>query len=181
MLLKDYLENVNIFNLINEIELINFLNPSDLITLDLRLKVLSGNKTLFEPFEKLDHESIARLIVLEFSEKWFKLFEVLCEAENINPRRELTETINKTEVKNATSTNIGKVSGFNSDDLLVNDGSETTGLDDATGETVRTLVNQNIDLNLSFKTLDLLQQNSIIQTIANDVADYLTLSIYKGV
>ena len=179
MLLKEYLENVNIFNLINEIEPINFLNPLDLITLDLRLKVLSGNKTIFESFEKLDPELLAGLISLDFSEKWFKLFGILSEAQNINPRNEITETINKTETKNATSTNIGKVSGFNSDDLLVNDGSETTGLDDATGETVRTLVSQDIDLNISFKTLNLLQQNSIIQTIVSDVAGYLTLSIYK--
>lgn len=179
MLLKDYLENTNIFDLINQIEPISFLNPLDLITLDLRLKTLQGNKTLFESFEKLEPELVAGLIVLDFSAKWFKLFEILSEAENINPRNEITETINKTETKNATSTNIGKVSGFNSDDLLVNDGSESTGLDDATGETVRTLVNQDIDLNISFKALNLLQQNSIIQTIAKDVADYLTLSIYK--
>lgn len=179
MLLKDYLENVNIFDLINQIEPISFLNPLDLITLDLRLKTLQGSRTLFEPFEQLEPELLAGLIVLDFSAKWVKLFEVLSETENINPRRELTETINKTETKNASSTNIGKVSGFNSDDLLVNDGSETTGLDDATGETVRTLVNQDIDLNRSFKTLDLLQQYSIIQTIANDVASYLTISIYK--
>ena len=179
MLLKDYLENVNIFNLINQIRPIDFLNPLDLITLDLRLKTLQGNKTLFESFEKLEPELVAGLIVLDFSAKWFKLFEILSEAENTNPRNEITETINKTETKNATSTNIGKVSGFNSDDLLVNDGNETTGLDDATGETVRTLVNQDIDLNISFKMLNLLQQNSIIQTIVNDVAGYLTLSIYK--
>ena len=179
MILKDYLENVNIFDLINQVEPISFLNPLDLITLDLRLKTLQGSKTLFEPFSGLEPEAVAGLISMDFSAKWSKLFEILSEVENINPRNEITETVNKTEIKNATSSNIGKVSGFNSDELLVNDGSETTGLDDSTGETLRVLTNQDIDLNVSFKMLNLLQQNSIIQTVVNDVVGYLTLSIYK--
>ena len=179
MLLKEYLEGVNIFDLINQIEPLPFEPPLQLINLDLRLKVLHGNKTLFDSFETLEPELVANLLSMDFSKKWSDLVVVLSQADNLNPRTELTETITDGETRTSSSNVLGKVSAYNSDALIVNDGSDTSGLDVSDGERTRTLTDTQIDLATSFNMLNVVQQNSILQTVMQDVANYLTLSIYN--
>ena len=179
MLLKEYLEGVNIFDLINQIEPLPFEPPLQLTNLDLRLKLLHGNKTLFESFESLEPELVANLLSMEFGKKWGDLITVLSQTDNLNPRTELTETITDGETRTSSSNVLGKVSAYNSDTLIVNDGSDTSGLDTSDGERTRTLTDTQIDLANSFNMLNVVQQNSILQTVMQDVANYLTLSIYN--
>lgn len=179
MLLKEYLDGVNIFDLINQIEPLPFEPPLQLTNLDLRLKVLHGNKTLFESFEALEPELVANLLNMDFSKKWSDLVVLLSQADNLNPRTELTETITDGETRTSSSNVLGKVSAYNSDVLIVNDGSDTSGLDVSDGERTRTLTDTQIDLATSFNMLNVVQQNSILQTVIQDVANYLTLSIYN--
>lgn len=175
MKLREYLEGVSIFELMDSINPL----PMPLDNLDLRLKVLHGNRPLFSSFENLEPEIVANLLVLDFAEKWEKLIVVLAQADNINPRREITETITSGETRTNTSSTLGKVSGFNSDDLLTNDGSEMEGLDVSDGERIRTLTDAQINLEQSFKMLNVVDKNSILQTVMSDVSNYLTLSIYN--
>src|SRR5678815_2434281 len=154
MKLREYLDGVNIFELMDAINPLP-LSSLPLDSLDLRLKVLHGNRPLFSTFEKLEPEIVANLLVLDFSEKWGKLIEVLALADNVNPRREVTETITSGETRTNTSNTLGKVSGFNSDDLLANDGTEVEGLDVSDGERVRTLTDSQINLEQSFKMLNI--------------------------
>lgn len=181
MKLKEYLEGVDIFTLMDDIYPLPFMfdPPYQLTDLDLRLKVLHGNKPLFSSFENLEPEIVANLLVLDFLEKWEKLVVVLAQVGNVNPRREITETITSEETRTNTSNTLGKVSGFNSDELLTNDGSEVEGLDVSDGERVRTLTDSQINLQLTFNMLNVIDQNSILQTVMADVSKYLTLSIYK--
>lgn len=178
MNLGEYLDGINIFELMDAINPLP-LSSLQLDSLDLRLKVLHGNKTLFSSFENLDPEIVANLMVLDFSEKWLKLIEVLAQAGSVNPRREVTETITSGETRTNTSNTLGKVSGFNSDDLLTNDGTEVEGLDVSDGERIRTLTDSQINLEQSFNMLNVIDQNSILQTVMKDVSTYLTLSIYN--
>ncbi len=179
MKLREYLDGVNIFALMDAINPLPFTPPLQLVNLDLRLKVIYGNKPLFSSFEGLDPEIVANLLVLDFSEKWEKLIDVLAQAGNVNPRREITETITSGETRTNTSNTLGKVSGFNSDELLTNDGSEVEGLDVSDGERIRTLTDSQINLQLTFNMLNVIDKNSILQTVMADVSKYLTLSIYK--
>ena len=180
MLLKEYLDGVNIFDLIDQIEWLPISSPVQLTNLDLKLKLFHGNKTLFETFESIEPELVASLLNMEFNDKWVKLATFLIsQTDNLNPRTELTETITNGETRTSSNNVLGKVSAYNSDVLITNDGSDTTGLDVSDGERIRTLTDAQIDLANSFNMLNLLQQNSIIQTVVNDVAGYLTLSIYK--
>lgn len=179
MNLKEYLDGVNIFELMNALNPLPFTPPLQLVNLDLRLKVIYGNKPLFSSFEGLAPEIVANLLVLDFSKKWEQLIDVLAQAGNVNPRREITETITSGETRTSTSNTLGKVSGFNSDELLVNDGSEVDGLDVSDGERIRTLTDRQINLQLTFNMLNVIDQNSILQTVMKDVSTYLTLSIYK--
>ena len=179
MKLREYLEDVNIFELMDGINPLPFETTTQFSNLDLRLKVLHGNRPLFSSFEKLEPEIVANLLVLDFSEKWEKLIGVLALSNNINPRREVTETITSGETRTNTSSTLGKVSGFNSDELLINDGNEVEGLDVSDGERIRTLTDAQINLEQSFKMLNIVDRNSILQTVMADVSGYLTLSIYN--
>ena len=181
MKLREYLEDVNIFELMDAINPLPFVDgsPYQVANLDLRLKVLHGNKTLFSSFDKLEPNIVANLLVLDFSEKWEKLIGVLAQTDNTNPRREITETITSGETRTNTSNTLGKVSGFNSDDLLTNDGTEAEGVDVSDGERIRTLTDAQINLEQSFKMLNIVDRNSILQTVMADVSGYLTLSIYN--
>ncbi len=180
MLLKEYLEGVNIFDLIDQIEWLPIGSPVQLTNLDLKLKLFHGNKTLFETFESLEPELVASLLNMEFNDKWVKLATFLVsQTDNLNPRTELTETIIDGETRTSSNNVLGKVSAYNSDALIVNDGSDTTGLDVSDGESVRTLTDTQIDLANNFNMLNVVHQNSILQTVMQDVSNYLTLSIYK--
>ncbi len=181
MKLGDYLEGVSIFGLMDSINPLPFVTGTQyqIANLDLRLKVLYGDRPLFSSFENLEPEIVANLLVLDFSEKWEKLIGVLAQTDNVNPRREITETITSGETRTNTSNTLGKVSGFNSDDLLINDGTEVEGLDVSDGERIRTLTDAQINLEQSFKLLNVVDKNSILQTVMADVSNYLTLSIYE--
>src|SRR5678815_5713999 len=170
MKLREYLDGVNIFELMDAINPLP-LSSLPLDSLDLRLKVLHGNRPLFSTFEKLGPEIVANLLVLDFSEKWLKLIEVLAQAGSVNPRREVTETITSGETRTNTSNTLGKVSGFNSDDLLANDGTEVEGLDVSDGERIRTLTDSQINLEQSFNMLNVIDQNSICLLYTSDAAD----------
>lgn len=181
MKLKEYLEGVSIFELMDDLVPFPFVSGSSyqVADLDLRLKLLHGDKPLFSSFEELEPEMVANLLVLDFSEKWEKLVEVLAQAGNVNPRREVTETITSGETRTNTSNTLGKVSGFNSDALLTNDGTDVEALDVSDGERIRTLTDSQINLQSTFNMLNVIDQNSILQTVMKDVSNYLTLSIYK--
>lgn len=128
-----------------------------------------------------DLKTVAELIVFEFGEKWEKLFTEMWAGFNLGARQvtKVTETTTKTENRKTVKDDVNKVTSYESDDLITNDGSNSIGNDDLTGNETKTTTNEIIDMQTAFNNLSLTMQNSIINTILNDVKQFTTLSIYQ--
>lgn len=127
-----------------------------------------------------DLATVADLIVFEFGEKWEKLLTEIWVGFNLGARQvtKITETTTKTENRKTVKDDVNKVTSYESSDLIVNDGANSTGNDDLTGNETKTTVNEIIDMGTAFNNLSLQMQNSIINTILNDVKQFTTLAIY---
>lgn len=150
--------------------------------LDAMLGLDYGDRFMFSKMVTLPIATVAANIVALYKDKWLNTVAAL----GVSPIADIgagsskrtTETINKTEARNNSRDDVNKVSAFNSDELITNDGTTSTGEDDLTGETQRTLTESNISLINAFNNLSLLDKSNILKLANKDVASYLTLDIY---
>ena len=138
-----------------------------------------GQRKVFDPMVDVDFTTLTRMIYMKHRERWLGLVErELLSSGNQNKRREVTETISSTEDRVSESTDINKVSGFNSPTMIDNDGSTSTGSDGLIGEVTKTLVDEQIDVKNTYDMLTISARDSIMESVVSDVSSFLTLSIY---
>ena len=123
---------------------------------------------------------IADLLTFEFSQKWEILLTEFWVGFNLGARQvtKVTETTTKTENRLTDKDDINTVSGFDSEELITDNGLNSKTKDDLTGEETKTTTNEIIDMETAFNNLSLSTQNSIIEIVLNDVKSFITLSIY---
>lgn len=148
--------------------------------LDAMLGLDYGDRLMFSKMVALPIATVSANIVSLYKDKWLKLIDIQATEIDVSSgaTRKQTETISKKEVRNNTTDNVNKVSAFNSDDLINNDGNNSTGLDDLEGDSTRVLTDSQISLVNAFNNLSLLDKSNILKTVNKDVASYLTLDIY---
>ena len=176
MKLSEFLNGGGLFREVNAIKPFPFLLDSTFV--DMLLVTYNGDKTVFKPVMNWDLETTAKTLVMHFGVKWDLYITQEDMLSNVNTRQEVTETINTTELRNNTRDDVNKISAFNETILIDNDGSNSVALDELDGQVTRTSVNENIDVEHAYNTLNLTSKNSIIQKVLNDVSGFLTLSIY---
>lgn len=158
----------------------SFLNKYPPEVLDSQLSLLYGDRTMLAKLEVKNAYDVAYIIFVNFDEKWQNLIKVNSESFNLaasvsNKKTENTTTTEKT-AKEAANTN--KVSAFNSDELIVDGGSDQTESGDKDGTALKITTDDKISLDSAFNNLTLADQISIIKTVNKDIAQFLTLSIY---
>lgn len=123
---------------------------------------------------------IADLLTFEFSQKWEILLTEFWVGFNLGARQvtKVTETITRTENRLTDKDDINTVSGFDSDELITDNGLNSKTKDDLTGTETKTTTNEIIDMETAFNNLSMQTQNSIIETVLKDVKNFITLSIY---
>lgn len=148
--------------------------------MDTYLDIQYGQRCLYEGFEGRPVNTVAALIVAAFQEKWLAQIEGADRMGGaLTGRAETTtESLSNNEVKSNTQNAVNKVSSFNSNDLIDNDGSTSEMNDTLLGEKDRTQVKQIVDVSEIYKNLDLMTKNGIMNSVTKDVALFLTLSIY---
>lgn len=174
MKLSEFLTKGSLFGAIESIEPFPFIVDAE--ELDLLLSFNCGERFVFPLVGTMTVQSVASLLVLNFRKAWENY--ALMEGLEINSSKVLTETVTNTETRNNTTNQVNTVSAFNDDDMVDNDGSNITGVDDVLGETVRTLTDENKDSKAAFELLNMTAKDSIIKLVLNDVKTFLTLSIY---
>lgn len=178
MTIKDF-ENINlIFSKIREMS--NIFYYDDVVITNLFL-VRYSDKIVNPSLVNLSPEQLAELIILEYSEKWKILTtDLFWKDFNIGAKQitMLTETIDKTEKRNVDKDDLNKVSGFDSDMLIVDNGLNSKTKDDLTGKEEKVTTNQIINMETAFNNLSLAMKNTIIETVLNDVKNFTTLGIY---
>ena len=88
-----------------------------------------------------------------------------------------TETITKTENREVLKDDVNKVSAYDSNDLLANDGSTSNTTDGLTGNENRVTTDEIIDMETIYNNLANTQKNRIIESVLNDVKHFITLRI----
>ena len=123
---------------------------------------------------------IADLLTFEFSKKWEILLTEFWVGFNLGARQvtKVTETTTKTENRLTDKDDLNKVSGFDSEELITDNGLNSKTKDDLTGTETKTTTNEIIDMETAFNNLSMQTQNSIIEIVLNDVKSFITLSIY---
>ena len=139
-----------------------------------------GERQVLPKVEALTLPQLVSLIVNQFRTTWerMELVELTANANLAGSVDATTETTTNSETKANTKDDVNKVSAYNSDTLMTNDGSNSVGSENLSGEKTRVVSRQNKSLETSFKNLDILKKNAIIQSVTRDVANLITLSIY---
>lgn len=148
--------------------------------LDLQMGLSFGQRFMFSKLVTTTPEQMAVNIVAIYKDKWEKLIEALAINYDLSAgtSKKTTETIHKIEARDTTRDDVNKVSAFNTDNLITDTGATSTGADNLTGDTTRTLTEADISLTNAFNNLSMLDQQNIITTVIKDVANYMTLSVY---
>lgn len=145
---------------------------------DILLSIEHGQKAMFENLLKLQADTVATVVFKKFIGRWNALLEREALLDNVNNRVERTEIINKTEDTSSESSGVSKVSAYDSDVMVDNEGSSNDSSNSMTGESVKTIVDEKIDVKNSFKMLNVDVRDTIMSSVVSDVASFLTLSIY---
>ena len=176
MKIKEYLAHDNIFTtIISETSLP--INPELLNGI---LVIEHGEKTLFSKLEGVPVSNAGEYITALHGENWLRLIELnsIYDVVKNGDTNEKTETVTTTENRENQKNDKGLISAYDSDELVVNDGGESSGSDLLTGERVTTVKESKVNLNSLYYNLSLTQKNAILQTVVKDVANFLAINIY---
>ena len=180
MTLEQYLNGGSVWGSIQAIRPFPFFETNTALELDNQTVLNYGNRLLFSKIENKNIDVIAKNIVSLYGDSWDELIKIHAMDYSIgsNNTRKTTENINKTETRTNNREEISKVSAFNTDELINNDGSSVIGDDDLTGDTQRVVIDESINISSAFYNLSLIEKENIIHSVISDVAIYLTLDIY---
>lgn len=139
-----------------------------------------GDRTMFSKMESADIDGISTQILATFEDKWDSLFDFTQLDFNLGAsvtHKTGEKYSGNTERDTVTGQN-NKVSAFNSDALITDTGSDTTGSETTKEDYVKDFTDDTFDIQTAVNNLPLIQKTNIINTVVHDVVNYLTLSIY---
>ena len=139
-----------------------------------------GDRNVNPSIINLTPFQIADLLTFEYGKKWEILSTEIWVGFNLGAKQvnKKTETITKTENREVLKDDVNKVSAYDTDELITNDGNTSNTTDGLTGSESRVITDEIIDMETAFNNLSTQTQNSIIETVLNDVKSFITLSIY---
>lgn len=181
MLLSEYMEGKDLWgDIATTVPTLGFIGSIGANNLNAAQTYNFGEREVLPKVEALTLVQLASLIGNQFYSTWerMELVELTANANLAGAVDATTETTTNEETKANTKDDVNKVSAYNSDTLMTNDGSNSVGSEALSGEKTKVVSRQNKSLENSFKNLDILKKNAIIQSVTRDVANFVTLSIY---
>lgn len=175
--LKDILDEGNLFNEISIIKQYPFVAGNEIV-LNSLLTITHGNKTVYEPYESLTLEEIANILIVLLNERWEQYTLIADIKAQPFDEATLDETIDGVSNNVNTREDLNKVSAFNTEDLITNDGTSVNSSDDLTKTDTKTSTQTNKDKLKAYNMLLDSEKNVIISKVLKDISDTLTLSIY---
>ena len=181
MLLSEYMEGKDLWGEISTaVPTLGFIGSIGAANLNAAQVYNFGEREVLPKVAALTLPQLAGLIANQFYAAWerMELVELTANANLAGAVDATTETTTNEETKANTKDDVNKVSAYNSDTLMTNDGSNSVGSEALSGEKTRVVSRQNKSLENSFRNLDFLKKNAIIQSVTRDTANFVTLSIY---
>lgn len=176
--LGEYLEGDSIFGRIQSLSPFPFFDQMNALDMDKHLNIFYGERLVYHKFIKLDIESVAKLIVGLYSDKWEKMISINEIDFLAGSEKTINEVTDSNRIDTGSNTRTHKVSAFNSEELI-NDNSDidsSTNTTDNNGN--RLLTEKTKSLQNAFNNLQLSKKLNIIEAVVKDVSDYLTLNVY---
>lgn len=178
--LRSYLTGGSIFTAIQTVENFPFFTDNSPTDLDYMLSINYGNRQMFSAFIDVPVNTVAKHIVKLYGDKWTQLITFNSTAVNFgaSSSTKTTGSQKTTGVKNDTSEATNKVSAYNSDDLIVDTGSNNVANENTTKDVDNDSLVEVYNLETAFNNLSLVEKTNIINVVLKDVATYLTVSVY---
>jgi len=176
--LSEFMTGGSIFTSIENYQPLPFLGDGQNVVMDRLLTLQYGDRLLYTKIIGLSFPEIAQMIVMLHGDKWDNLILVDSVNKTASKTRTITETT--TNVENRTNSKDDKnlLAAYNDNELIVNDGRLSNGVDDLNGTETRTMTDETIDLKTAYNNLSLSEKNNIMNTVLYDVASFITLIIY---
>ena len=139
-----------------------------------------GDRNVNPSIINLTPFQIADLLTFEYGKKWEILSNEIWVGFNLGAKQvnKKTETITKTENRETLKDDVSKVSAYDTDELIVNDGNTSNTTDGLTGNESRVTTDEIIDMETVYNNLANSQKNSIIESVLNDVQNFITIGVY---
>ena len=181
MNLAEYLGQTNIFTELMEVGDNPIFNIENNQNMNMLLKLNHGDKVVFDKFNAISINEVARMLTLQHGKNWKRILDVSINGLNIgaSSTHTITETITETENRTNIREDLNKVSAYNSDELVTNDGTNSNNNENVNGDKLRVLTDEVTDYNTLFNNLSTSIKNNIIDIVITDVSNFLTLSIYS--
>lgn len=177
MKLIDFLEGVNIFDLISsEVNIPIITSNKDILNLVLLFNY--GERQVFEAMLNADKTQLSKMISLEYESTWLLTIESHLLVEGLYSETETVTTKTAETVNTGSKNDLNKVAAYNSSDLITVDGSEVSNSDNTLNDEEITVKVVDKNIHKAYDLLSKQAKNSINRMIADNVAKYLTLSIY---
>lgn len=176
----DYLKNENLFDEINKIETMPFLDGGEALEVNKLFLFKYGGRVLYSKTEMLTVPELAKIIHTMYSKRWVNL--ILIDETDFDITsgsvRSLTENNNTNSNNVSSNISVNKVSAYDDVALIDDTGSnsDTNSTNTKTGDKVRE--EKTKSLYSSYMNLSLLQKNNIIDLVFDDVRNLICLSIY---
>ena len=178
--LKTWLAGGSIFTAIQSAENFPFFADNTPAELDLMLTLTYGKRLVTSAFNNFDINVAGKFIAKLYGEKWYALIAFNMAPPDLGAKSITKTTGNQNTVgtKNDVSTSENKVSAFNSDVLITDTGAHNELDENITQDIKRDSSVSVIDWQTAFNNLPLSERTNIICVVLNDVANYLTVSVY---
>ena len=176
--LDKFLENESIFTRVQTLSPYPFFDTMQALEMDKHLSIKYGERIVYSKIISLDLDTIVKLIIGVNGDKWENL--ILANSLDIlnGAERTVNENNSSNVINTGANTRTHKVSGFN-DPTLIEDNADVesnTATVDNTG--TRLLTEKTKSLQTAYNNLQLHTKLNIIESVAKDVSNYLTLDIY---
>lgn len=170
----------NVPQIFTELKKLNTNSMMDSEKLHNLFMVRYGDRNVNPSIINLTPFQIADLLTFEYGKKWEILSNEIWGGFNLGAKQvnKKTETITKTENRETLKDDVSKVSAYDTDELITNDGNTSNTTDGLTGNESRVTTDEIIDMETVYNNLANSQKNSIIESVLNDVKNLITLSIY---
>lgn len=180
MNLAQYLGQSNIFTHLMALSDNPIFTIENTQRMDMLLKLNHGDKVVFNKLESVSVESIAEMLAVQHGKNWKRILDVSLNGLNIGASsvHTVTETTIEKESRTNVREDVNKVSAYNSDELVTNDGANSNNNENVNGDRTRLLTDEVSDYKTQYNNLSLSIKNNIIDIIITDVSNFLTLSIY---
>lgn len=178
--LRTYLTGGSIFTAIQTTNNFQFFVGNDAADLDYMLTLNYGQRLMFSAFIDVPVNTVVKHIIKLYGDKWNGLISFNESGYNIGASSSV-KTTGKQKTKGVKTDNsdvTNKVSAFNSDELLVDTGSNTAGNENTTQDVDRDSLVETFNIQTAFNNLSLAEKTNIISVVLKDVANYLTVSAY---